>query len=123
MNTETLLDALKFAALILGLGVLALLGGVGLQYLRAAIGEKKYAQLKDWVMSTVRFLEQIGVARGFSNEEMKKQAVSVCLDAASRLKIPMGYDTADILVESMVQIVKSEQVAMIAEEIHDFMEA
>ena len=116
---ELLLPILQYFALLMVLGIVSLAAGVGIQYLRILIGDKRYAQLKEYAMETVRFLEQVGVIRGMDNAEMKKTAVQACLDMAAFLKIPLGFEGADRLVESMVQIVKSEQAAFIAEEIHE----
>jgi hypothetical protein len=123
MDLELLFGALKFVGFVAVLGVLALVGGVAFNYFRVEIGEKRFAQIKDITMQTVRFLEQVGVTRGLSNAEMKQKAVEVCLDAAEAAKIPISLETADIIVESMVQIVNSEQIKWVAEEIHELVEA
>jgi hypothetical protein len=117
--SEMLFDAARYIALMAIFGVLALLLGVGIQYLWILIGDKRYAQLKEFAMETVRFLEQVGVIRGMDNAEMKSTAVEAVIDMAELLKIPMGYEGADRLVESLIQIVESEQAAYIAGEIHE----
>lgn len=98
----------------------AVLGSVGIVYsvklLRIKLGADRFKTLRDYALELVKWAEQIGESKGWSNEQKRLQVEKELERLANEIGIPITFEMLDFVIEAAVITIKKLSQVVLQEE-------
>jgi hypothetical protein len=82
---------------------------VGIEYLRAKVGDRNFDSLLSYADMTVRFIEQSPAFQELDGDKKKELAIVELLKFCEQNKLPVDRALIDKTIESAVQIMNAEK--------------
>jgi hypothetical protein len=80
---------------------------LGQMYLEQKLGSATFGFIKDYVNTTVRFLEQTPIFQDLTGPEKKEKAVTEVVIWCQEHSLPVDHDLIDKLIEEAVNVMNS----------------